>query len=83
MESYQEPDYKELYFSLFRASEKAIRILIQAQQECEEQVLSAGETETAQEQGSAPTLPEAAAPDPLVFPGELRYAERGSSGPAP
>ena len=42
MESYQEPDYKELYFSLFRASEKAIRILIQAQQECEEQVLSAG-----------------------------------------
>ena len=35
MESYQEPDYKELYFSLFRASEKAIRILIQAQQECE------------------------------------------------
>ena len=49
MESYQEPDYKELYFSLFRASEKAIRILIQAQQECEEQVLSAGEAETAQE----------------------------------
>ena len=49
MESYQEPDYKELYFSLFRASEKAIRILIQAQQECEEQVLSAGETDCSPE----------------------------------
>lgn len=49
MESYQEPDYKELYFSLFRASEKAIRILIQAQQECEEQVLSAGEADCSPE----------------------------------
>ena len=27
--------YKEMYLKLFRASEKAIRIIIQAQQECE------------------------------------------------
>ena len=44
----QEPDRKELYLSLFRASEKAIRILIRAQQECEEAVLSAGGTEDSQ-----------------------------------
>lgn len=43
MDNYQEPDYKELYLSLFRASEKAIQILIQAQQMCEEEILSAGE----------------------------------------
>lgn len=34
------PDYKELYLSMVRASEQAIRILIRAQQECEERVLS-------------------------------------------
>ena len=34
------PDYKELYFKLFRASEQAIRLLIAAQQECEELYLS-------------------------------------------
>ncbi len=32
-------DYKELYLKMVRASEKAIRILIEAQQECEELVL--------------------------------------------
>lgn len=30
------PDYKELYFKMLGASEDAIRILVQAQQECEE-----------------------------------------------
>lgn len=30
------PDYKEMYFKLFRASEQAINTLIQAQHECEE-----------------------------------------------
>lgn len=30
------PDYKELYFKLFRASNQAIELLIAAQQECEE-----------------------------------------------
>lgn len=29
-------DYKQMYYKLFRASEEAIRILITAQQECEE-----------------------------------------------
>lgn len=30
------PDYQELYLKMFRASEKAIDILIAAQRECEE-----------------------------------------------
>ena len=29
-------DYKEMYLKMMRATEEAIRILIQAQQECEE-----------------------------------------------
>lgn len=37
-------DYKELYFRLFSATEQAIRILIEAQQDCEEAVISAPET---------------------------------------
>lgn len=39
------PDYKEMYFHLFRATEKAINILIQAQQSCEEIYMDATETE--------------------------------------
>ena len=35
------PDYKEMYLNLMRATEDAIRILIQAQKECEEMYLSA------------------------------------------
>ena len=38
-------DYKELYLKMFRATEDAVRILIAAQQECEELYLSAPETE--------------------------------------
>lgn len=34
------PDYKELYLTMVRASEQAIRILIEAQQECEERYLT-------------------------------------------
>ena len=34
------PDYKEMYFKLFRASETAIGLLIDAQKECEEIYLS-------------------------------------------
>ena len=30
------PDYKEMYLKMVRASEKAIRTLVEAQQECEE-----------------------------------------------
>ncbi len=38
------PDYKEMYLTLFRATEKARRILEDAQLECEELYLSAPET---------------------------------------
>ena len=37
------PDYKEMYLKMVRASEKAIRILVEAQQECEEFYISAPE----------------------------------------
>ncbi len=36
-------DYKELYLDLFRATEKAINILIDAQQRCEEKIISEDE----------------------------------------
>lgn len=37
------PDYKEMYLKMFRATESAVNILIEAQRECEEMVLSAPE----------------------------------------
>ncbi len=37
------PDYRELYFKLFRATADAIEILEAAQQECEELYISAEE----------------------------------------
>lgn len=40
-------DYKEMYFTLLRATEKAIRILIDAQREAEEMLLESGEDEEA------------------------------------
>ena len=39
------PDYKEMYLHLMRETEKAARILIKAQQDCEELYLSAPEPE--------------------------------------
>lgn len=30
------PDYKEMYLKMFRASEKALDLIVTAQQECEE-----------------------------------------------
>lgn len=38
-------DYKEMYLNLFRATEKAVQILISAQRECEERYLSSSESE--------------------------------------
>ena len=38
-------DYKEMYLKMMRASDEAIRILIQAQQECEEMYVSSPEPE--------------------------------------
>lgn len=35
------PDYKELYLELFRANEQAVRLLINAQQRAEREVLDA------------------------------------------
>lgn len=37
------PDYKALYFELFRASEQAARLLHEAQQRAEEQVMAEDE----------------------------------------
>ena len=39
------PDYKEMYLHLMRETEKACRILIKAQQDCEEMYLSASDPE--------------------------------------
>ena len=46
MPDYQEPDYKELYLKLFRATEETINRLIEVQQQCEEFYLAAGDHET-------------------------------------
>lgn len=35
------PDYQEMYVKLFRATEKAMNVLIEAQRECEERYISA------------------------------------------
>lgn len=37
-------DYKEMYLELSRATEKAIRLLIEAQQHCEERYLSSSDS---------------------------------------
>ena len=38
-------DYKEMYLKMMRASEQAIRILVEAQRECEEMYMSQSEPE--------------------------------------
>lgn len=37
------PDYKKMYYTMLKASEAAIELLIAAQQECEELYISAPE----------------------------------------
>ena len=39
------PDYREMYLTMMRATEEAIRTLIAAQQKCEELYLSSCEAE--------------------------------------
>ncbi|WP_312636211.1 hypothetical protein [Oscillibacter sp.] len=39
------PDYKEMYLKLFRATEEAVNLLIDAQQVCEEIYITAPEPE--------------------------------------
>lgn len=41
-----EPDYKQMYLTLFDATEKAVNLLIQAQQKCEELYISSSEPES-------------------------------------
>lgn len=40
-------DYKELYLKMMRASEEAIRIIIEAQQECEEMYIDGDDANAA------------------------------------
>ena len=47
------PDYREMYLKMMRASEQALRILIKAQQECEEMYLSAAD-ETEEKEKPSP-----------------------------
>ncbi len=42
-------DYKQMYLTLFHATEEAANLLIQAQQKCEELYISSGEAESDQE----------------------------------
>ena len=52
------PDYKEMYLTMMRATEQAIRILIEAQQTCEELYLSAEEPEIVLPENSLTQVPE-------------------------
>ena len=52
------PDYKEMYLTMMRATEQAIRILIEAQQTCEELYLSASEPELVTEENTLTQMPE-------------------------
>ena len=45
------PDYEEMYYTMMRAAEEALRIIIDAQQKCEEMYLSQSDNE--QQQKSA------------------------------
>ena len=39
------PDFEEMYYTLMRASEEALRIMIEAQKECEAMYLAQEESE--------------------------------------
>lgn len=43
------PDYKEMYLTMVRASEKAIDTLVEAQRKCEELYLEGEDKKTEQE----------------------------------
>ena len=48
------PNYKEMYLKMVRASEKAINVLIEAQQECEEMYVSGPELTAFPDRKEAP-----------------------------
>ena len=54
------PDYKAMYFELFRASEQAARLLHEAQQRAEEQVMAEDEPPLRLEEPLRPRSREAA-----------------------
>ena len=39
------PDFEEMYYTLMRASEEALRIIIEAQKKCEDMYISQEENE--------------------------------------
>lgn len=39
------PDYEEMYLTMLRASEEALRIIIEAQKKCEDMYISQEESE--------------------------------------
>lgn len=39
------PDFEEMYYTLMRASEEALRIIIEAQKKCEDMYISQEESE--------------------------------------
>lgn len=39
------PDFEEMYYTLMRASEEALRIMIEAQKECEKMYIAQEESE--------------------------------------
>lgn len=45
----QMPNYREMYLEMVRGTEKAINILIDVQQKCEEMYISSPETEAEKE----------------------------------
>ena len=53
----QDVDYKEMYLTMARAAESAIRTLIEAQQKCEELYMSAGMQPPEKNQGPARAKP--------------------------
>ena len=55
----ESPNYKELYFKLFRAVTKSIELLQSAQVECEELYIAASETATEHDSGAR---------NPVLFP---------------
>ena len=57
-------DYREMYYTMVRASENAINILVDAQRKCEEMYLSAAEGE----------IPQAAEPAE-----DVQYEKTGTS----
>lgn len=64
------PDYQEMYLHLMRETEKAIRILIAAQRECEELYLRDGDLRRTSAEGGK-TVDTARAPE-TAAPGKRR-----------